>query len=740
MIFSQTSHRIKTKFIPSLLSTQTLIFVLLSYTAILLSAETSPYQKNISTPSYTTTITTPVAGPDIIQSTITLKPISISTSAVASPRKISRKPPPKTEDPPIDIKAESIEYDTLNHIVIARGKADIKQLDQRITADEIEIHLDDEIIYVSGGARIERSGDVIYFSSGTFYKQPAYPDGKVKTSTPTFTTAGEIIEVKGFAQSWIFSAKKVNISNKRYIARHNGRFTTCQAPKPHYTITTNRLTIQPGKFVSATNAVFWIGNVPVFYLPYWWKGIGPGKLNVHVEPGYNSIDGFYAKTTAIYDFSDYVRTKFLYDYYSIRGSGYGIESTQSIPDRMKSTVYLYTIKEYDVEYKTTTNRWTAQSYLWGQLPRDWSAQSEINFSSDESFNESYNSSSWNPVQSEINSNLYFTKRTTYSYTSVGASRRQRFDSTTREYLDKQRVFPAITYRRYKGRDYLGFYPEYSIGYTRWSYDADSPFLSDFSGSVIATAQRKLTRDITVSPYLGLDESYSESLKGDFNFYGKYYYGASARWRYIPISFLNADYTYKRKFIIDSLTPDPEGVEKNQISAYVYFFPYTGLTLKTLSGYDFRYNEIATLSNEISYAYKGKGVFLNHRYNLNKSQYEGLLFVFSYDEWISLSVNHNNATPDILGLGASSNFKIGKANTFSIQYNANLENGELKPIARQIKYERDIHCWIASVFYRRRDPEKRPYIEEIFFNIGLKFDDIADKRKKELEKEFYPWRD
>jgi len=159
----------------------------------------------------------------------------------------------------------------------------------------------------------------------------------------------------------------------------------------------------------------------------------------------------------------------------------------------------------------------------------------------------------------------------------------------------------------------------------------------------------------------------------------------------------------------------------------------------MSGYNFIDDTIDLLSNEIFYAYKGNSLFLNYKYNLNTSIYDSMLFTASYQELLSLSANHTSAQPDILGLGISSDFNIGRDNKFSIQINANLDKGMIKPIARQIKYERDLHCWVASLLYRRRDPEKRPAIEEIFLNIGLKFDDISLARRKELEQEFYPWR-
>jgi len=693
----------------------------------LISSSTITQQPN-NNPPINPAVSNPIATQQIA-STSTIKPAAI---------------PKNYDEPPIDIKADSIEYDTVGRVILASGKADISRLDERITADEIELHLDDEIIYIRGGATIRKGGDMVYFSSGTFYTEKKSGDSAV-SSTATWTA--HIYEVKGFAGNWFFSAKKADVPRgEKYSLRQKARFTTCEATPPHYTITASRLTIVPRKFVSATNAILWVGKVPVFYLPYWWKGIGPGKLNVKVEPGYNSIDGFSAKTVVSYDYSDTSRTNFLYDYYSKRGSGIGIESTHAIGSRLEATVYLYDITEKiigDYQNPDTSvyynRRWTAQSYLWWEISPRWSARSEINYSSDESFNESYFGESWNPVSREIKTNVYFTRQSTSSYLNIGASQRRIFDTTKKEYVDAARVIPSITFKKYKTRSYLGFYPEYYLGYSYSSIRYDYPYLSDFSGGFSASAQRRITRDINLSPYFGIDENYTEDYKGKFSLLGSYYLGSGARWRYISFSFINFDYRYAQKFIADTWTPDIKGVTKNAINGYISFFPYYGFSLKTMSGYNFIDDTIDLLSNEIFYAYKGNSLFLNYKYNLNTSMYDSMLFTASYQELLSLSANHTNAQPDILGLGLSSDFNIGRANKFSIQINANLDKGMIKPIARQIKYERDLHCWVASLLYRRRDPEKRPAIEEIFLNIGLKFDDISLARRKELEQEFYPWR-
>ena len=59
-------------------------------------------------------------------------------------------------------------------------------------------------------------------------------------------------------------------TNQTYFIT-NGFFTTDDVPDPGYRIRAKRIIIIPGKSIEAYNAIAYVGDVPVFYWPYYRK-------------------------------------------------------------------------------------------------------------------------------------------------------------------------------------------------------------------------------------------------------------------------------------------------------------------------------------------------------------------------------------------------------------------------------------------------------------------------------------
>ena len=87
-----------------------------------------------------------------------------------------------------------------------------------------------------------------------------------------------------------------NQSNKTYSAT-NATFTTDDYSEPAYKIRARRLTIVPGQFFEAKDATLRIGDVPVFYFPYYRRNIGYRANHFDFLPGYRSAYGPYLLTT-----------------------------------------------------------------------------------------------------------------------------------------------------------------------------------------------------------------------------------------------------------------------------------------------------------------------------------------------------------------------------------------------------------------------------------------------------------
>ena len=81
-------------------------------------------------------------------------------------------------------------------------------------------------------------------------------------------------------------------TNNIYSAT-NAFVTTDDVEKPGFRVRARRLSIVPGKYFVARDAVLYFGNVPVFYFPYYRRNFDRQQDSFHFTPGYRSVYGPY---------------------------------------------------------------------------------------------------------------------------------------------------------------------------------------------------------------------------------------------------------------------------------------------------------------------------------------------------------------------------------------------------------------------------------------------------------------
>src|SRR5207249_4325619 len=69
-----------------------------------------------------------------------------------------------------------------------------------------------------------------------------------------------------------FEGASVEKDAKKYIL-HNGFITDCTRPNPWWKLYSNRMDITPDDHAVASNAIYHLRNVPLFYLPVFYKSL-----------------------------------------------------------------------------------------------------------------------------------------------------------------------------------------------------------------------------------------------------------------------------------------------------------------------------------------------------------------------------------------------------------------------------------------------------------------------------------
>lgn len=162
---------------------------------------------------------------------------------------------------PVDISAQTLEYDKARNIYTAKGDADLQEGIRRLTADSVVYCKDTEDVFAEGNV-VFREGDDIVRSEkihvNLMTKTGTIEKGTIFVKQGNFTIIGEQIEKVGENQYKI----------------KEGQFTTCDIPGPDWKFSAHDVDITVEGYAKTKGTRFHILDQTVLYLPY---GIFPVK-------------------------------------------------------------------------------------------------------------------------------------------------------------------------------------------------------------------------------------------------------------------------------------------------------------------------------------------------------------------------------------------------------------------------------------------------------------------------------
>jgi LPS-assembly protein len=122
-----------------------------------------------------------------------------------------------------------------------------------------------------------------------------------------------------FAEGWGLSG---DITNHIYNAT-NALITVDDFSKPAIKIRAQHIRIIPGKRFEATHATLYLGYVPVFYFPYYWRDLDKDANHFNFTPGYRSQFGAFVLGNYTWNYNHQLDGEVHLDYRQTRGIGAG---------------------------------------------------------------------------------------------------------------------------------------------------------------------------------------------------------------------------------------------------------------------------------------------------------------------------------------------------------------------------------------------------------------------------------
>jgi lipopolysaccharide assembly outer membrane protein LptD (OstA) len=229
----------------------------------------------------------------------------------------------------IETEESSLEFDLNTGTVSYTNGVTVRYGDAVLSARKARLNQESGDMLAEGSVRLQQDSEVWYGERIEYnFKSRKILASEFKAGQPPFFIKG--------------AALAGDQTNNVYVLAE-GVVTTDDYEEPGYRIRTSSLTIAPGDFIEAKNAVLYLKNTPVFWFPKWRRSLQRHPNHWVIVPGYRSKYGPYLLTTYEWFWSKRLSGAVHFDERVKRGPGIGPDITYDLPRFGEGTAkYYYT--------------------------------------------------------------------------------------------------------------------------------------------------------------------------------------------------------------------------------------------------------------------------------------------------------------------------------------------------------------------------------------------------------------
>lgn len=412
---------------------------------------------------------------------------------------------------PITVNGDTVEYFHEQKMVSGTGNVSILYRDVTLTCDKIMVYLDTREAIAEGNVKITQKG--AYFTGD-------------KISYNFDTRKGSVLKGYINAPPFYGQARRLEkAANKDLFKMRRGYVTTCDLDEPHYKIQAKEVKIYLKDKVIAKHILFFIGKVPVLYLPYYEQSLKDTKTHISLIPGQSKSWGYYLLGAYRYHLTDNSRGDLLLDYRSKKGLAGGVNhyyDSREVGDG--ALKFYYTKENNSLAYEKTGKEKTRYRWQFRHLwdighDTDTNVIVEFNKVSDPNVIKDYFYNEFEEI-GEVPDNYISIITAKPSY-STELLLRKRFDKyyTVVERLPEYRI-DIMNYRI--GNTSFYYNGEVDGVYLNQTYKKTDPEQKDVNIIRFDTYNQisyaaNIFRSLHVTPYVGMRNTYfSRNKWGDTN--------------------------------------------------------------------------------------------------------------------------------------------------------------------------------------------------------------------------------
>jgi LPS-assembly protein len=280
------------------------------------------------------------------------------------------------------IYADSIEYFEDQERAIARGNVVVTQGANRIAADHADFNTRTQL--------------------GTFYQASGI--ATVRQGRQQAPAAGGIIVPQMLGQDndvYYFGETVEKIGPKKYKIT-NGGFSTCVQPTPRWDLTADTIVLNIDHYTLLRQALLNVKGVPMLYLPWlYYPTTEDDRATGFLIPtyGHSTVRGHSLHNAFFWAIDRSRDATFLYDYYSITGSGAGAEYRYNRGGGSDGQITGYILDQKETTYtdsagnpttQPASKSYTLNGFLNQALPNRFRARAQVDYFSDIVTNQTFN--------------------------------------------------------------------------------------------------------------------------------------------------------------------------------------------------------------------------------------------------------------------------------------------------------------------------------------------------------------
>jgi len=235
----------------------------------------------------------------------------------------------------ITLEAEKVDYLEAQQLAIGKENVVVTYEDMRLTCDKVIVYTATKKAIAEGNVTLEQEG-------GTLTAEKLIYNFETKK--------GSSVPMNAQSEPWHGRGEEGEIVSKDRVKIKDGYVTTCDLEHPHYRLQAKKIKIFLGKKIVARNVRLFVGDVPIFYFPYYSHPLDDRPV-CYIIPGHDSDWGWFTLMNCkFYPFED-SKARIHLDWRQHKGWATGLDYYFKGESLGKGELKTYYLKE-DREEKT----------------------------------------------------------------------------------------------------------------------------------------------------------------------------------------------------------------------------------------------------------------------------------------------------------------------------------------------------------------------------------------------------